>query len=211
MAAASTLSLEKKTLAELGADELLRFPGSLDEYWDLAVQPEYRVDYQNGEIIAGMSYESAIHSDLVSELMYMLRQIFSKEDYRFGNSNRPIAIPACGHAIFNPDGSVLNKGGAIYEYRPGMNAELEPILVFEVLSKTTRARDWGEKLVCYKKIPTVQHILYVDSEALEVHLFKRVEGAAQWLETIYTEREAVLELSDKAIPLAAIYEGTLEG
>lgn len=59
----------------------------------------------------------------------------SNPNFKIHNSNRPVCIPDCEHAVFNPDGSVVAQPAKLYEYRPGMNAELTPVLIFEVLSK----------------------------------------------------------------------------
>lgn len=57
-------------LAELGPG-LVRFPGSWDEYWKIIDVVEYRVEFQDNEIIA-MSYESDPRSRIVSTLQHIL-------------------------------------------------------------------------------------------------------------------------------------------
>ena len=139
-----------QALYDLAQGELVRFPASPEEYWELLEAAEYRADYYNHEIIAAMSCESEGHSALMSEVLHLLKKIFPKNNphFKVHNNNRPICIPNCDHAVFNPDGSVVAQPARLYEYRPGMNAELTPVLLFEVLSKSTRQYDYGEKLPC---------------------------------------------------------------
>ena len=75
------------------------------------------------------------------QLLFLLKTFFKGQKVKFGNSNRPVCILDCNQAIFNPDGSVFPTDGKKYEYQPGMSAELSPIVLFEVLSKSTRLKD----------------------------------------------------------------------
>ena len=185
----------------------LRYPASEAEYWSVAQEAEYRADYYRGEIIASISYESEDHAAIASRLNFYLQQIFFDfKAYRIGNSNRPVCIPTCGNAIFNPDGSVIQLPARFYEYQKGMRADLTPIVVFEVLSPSTRVRDLGEKLPCYKQIEGIEHILYVDGATVKVHHMQR-QGDNQWLETVYTEKEANFEINGKSIKIGDLYAG----
>lgn len=185
----------------------LRYPASEAEYWSVAQEAEYRADYYRGEIIASMSYESEDHAAIASRLNFYLQQIFFDfKAYRIGNSNRPVCIPTCGNAIFNPDGSVIQLPARFYEYQKGMRADLTPIVVFEVLSPSTRVRDLGEKLPCYKQIEGIEHILYVDGATVKVHHMQR-QGDNQWLETVYTEKEVHFEINGKPIKIGDLYAG----
>ena len=76
MAETTKFPKTNQELAELGGGEAVRFPGTEEEYWRLAEEAEYRVDFHNHEIIASMSYESDVHSDIVNEMMFHLQTIF---------------------------------------------------------------------------------------------------------------------------------------
>lgn len=147
-----------------GAAGPVYFPATFAEYWDLLEAAEYRVDYYDHQIIASMSYESDLHSHFAAELGFLLKSTFSDNArYRVYNSNRPVYIEDCpGSGVFNADGMIIALPPTLYEYRPGMNAEKAPLLLIEVLSDSTRNYDFGTKLPCYKKIHSLQHILYVE-------------------------------------------------
>jgi len=199
--------LTNQELFEIAQGETVRFPASRDEFWELLEEAEYRVDYFDHEIIASMSYESDKHSDLTTEMSHLLKKIFPKSNRRFKvhNSNRPLCIPGCNYAVFNPDGSVTAEPFEVYEYRPGMNAELCPVLLFEVLSLSTRARDFGEKLPCYKKIPSLHQIVFLEQHNMEVILFERLEGQNRWLETTLTQPDDIIAVHGQPISLREIY------
>ena len=184
----------------------MRFPATFAEYWDLLEAAEYRVDYFNQEIIASMSYESEDHSTLTTRISYLLQNLFlSNPNFKVHNSNRPICIPACEYAVFNPDGSVVAQPAELYEYRPGMNAEQTPVLLFEVLSKNTRSFDFGDKLPCYKQIPSLQQILFLEIQHPELILFERLEAPGQWLETSLRAPDDTFTVQGHTLTLREIY------
>lgn len=198
------------TNVELGAlanGAEMRFPATFDEFWDLLAEAEYNVEYFNQEIIASMSYETDVHTDLATQMSHLLKNIFRKNpDFRVRNGNRPVCIPVCGNAVFNPDGSVIAMPATYFEYRPGMNAELTPSLVFEVLSKNTRTHDLADKLPCYKKIPSLLQIIYIDSQRMEVTVWERQQDAGRWLETNMSSNDAYFSVNGQKITLKDIYE-----
>jgi Uma2 family endonuclease len=202
----AAMPLTNEELSKTDEPLPLRYPASEAEYWSLAQEAEYRADYYRGEIIASMSYESEDHAEIMNELMFHLKSIYRGSNVRFGNSDRPVCIPTCGNAIFNPDGSVIQLPARFYEYQKGMRADLTPIVVFEVLSPSTRVRDLGEKLPCYKQIEGIEHILYVEGATVKVHHMQR-QGDNQWLETVYTEKEAHFEINGKPIKIGDLYAG----
>ncbi len=205
MSTATTFPVTQLELAAISGGELLRFPISFAEYWDLLEKAEYRIDYYEHEAIA-MSYENEAHSEMVTEFSHLLKGIFPRTDlqYKVHNSNRPIYIQECDQVVFSPDGSVVTQPPVYFEYRPGMTAETTPFLVFEVLSKSTRKYDLGEKLPCYKKIPGLQYILYIDLERPSVTVYER-QGAHSWMDVEYTNLEAAFDIQGHTLRLQDIY------
>jgi len=200
------LPTTNQELLELGAREApVRFEASEAEYWALLQRAAYKAEYAKGEIVATMGYENALHSFIATRLSYLLQTIFSDLNaYRISNSNRPVCIEACDNAIFIPDGSVLQMPLDPYEFQPGMDAERTPLLLFEVLSPSTRIRDFGEKLPCYKQIPSLQHILYLETDNVKVfHSHRREDGL--WVEGIYTDKSDKIVLPYGTVTLGELY------
>ena len=210
MAVAAKFPLTYLELAEFGQGKaIVRFPATMEEYWELLAQAEYRADFYQNEIIA-MSYEPDVHSRITNWMSHLLILAFKgRKDLWHFNSNRPVCIPDCENAIFNPDGSVVLLPSKKFEYQPGMNAELTPMLLFEVLSESTRGRDYGEKLPCYQKIPSLQYILFIDTRRPEVTLWQRLEGPDKWLEETFREPDGQFALNQHPVTLREIYEGSL--
>lgn len=199
--------LTNEELAAMCDGAEVRFPATFEEFWELLGEAEYNVEYYNQEIIATMSYETDVHTDIATQVSHLLKNIYGgHKNFRVRNGNRPVCIPGCDHAVFNPDGSVIAIPAKYYEYRPGMNAELTPALIFEVLSKNTRTHDLADKLPCYKKIPSLRYILYIDSQRMELTLWERVAEKDKWLESNLNAPEDSFSLEGKTVSLREIYE-----
>ncbi len=207
MDVAQKFPLTNNDLAALGKGAEVRFPATFEEFWELLDEAEYKVEYYNQEIIASMRYETDVHADIATQMSHLLKSIFAEDNgYKVRNGNRPVCIPMCDHAVFNPDGSVITLPAKYYEYRPGMDAELTPAVIFEVLSKNTRTHDLADKLPCYKKIASLRQIIYIDSQRIEVTLWERVDGDEKWLETNLLALSDHFLVNGQAVSLRAIYE-----
>lgn len=179
--------------------------GSWDEYWKILEQGQYQAEFQNGEIILEMSYEPELHSKLANRLGYLLEIIYESADFEIFNSNRPVYIPAC-ETVFNPDTSVVQLPKELYTYQPGMTAELSAVLVAEVLSPSTRHRDFTEKLPCYKRIPTLRYILFIELSFPLVYLYQKDQAAEIWKHTFYDNLEDGFEINGHILLLKDIYK-----
>ncbi|MEQ1747419.1 MAG: Uma2 family endonuclease [Saprospiraceae bacterium] len=107
------------------------------------------------------------------------------------------------HAL-NADGMVVALPAEKFEYSPGMSAETSPILLVEVLSKSTRDYDFGIKLPCYKKIPALRQILFVEQSKPGVLAFER-NRPNQWTETELKNLDDVFLVNDRPVALREIY------
>lgn len=207
MTATGTFPITATERAELGSG-LVSFPATFDEFWQLLAAAEYRLEYQNGEIIT-MSYETDPHSILVSEMLRLLGNIFEDKRFAVHNPNRPIYIKTDDEGVvFNPDASVVLQPSELFEYQPGMTAVRNPILVVEVLSPNTRGRDFSKKLPAYKLIPSLRQIIYIEQEYPMVYLYER-NAAGKWQATLLEELESSLEIGGQRLDLRAIYRRLL--
>lgn len=86
----------------------------------------------------------------------------------------------------------------------------DPLVIVEVLSPSTWQYDSSRKLSDYRRIPSVQEILLIDSESVHCEVHRRLDQT-RWLSDILTEREErlVLESCGFDEPLAEIYAGVV--
>ncbi|AFY59411.1 Uma2 family endonuclease [Synechococcus sp. PCC 6312] len=97
-----------------------------------------------------------------------------------------------------------------WESQPGREDNLmNPVLIAEVLSKSTQAYDRDEKFDIYKAIPSLREYLLVDQYQLEVWQFIK-QPDHQWSETILNGLDATLALTiaNITIKLTDLYQKT---
>ena len=84
----------------------------------------------------------------------------------------------------------------------------KPSLLVEVLSPTTGGFDLTVKLAEYQDLPSLDFILFVDTESPTVHLYRR-DAARRWQDAVLKGLDAVVELENLkiSVPLRDIYEG----
>ncbi|GAB4194413.1 MAG: hypothetical protein OHK0057_33190 [Thermoflexibacter sp.] len=85
---------------------------------------------------------------------------------------------------------------------------LNPLGIFEVLSKSTKNIDKNEKLEEYKEIDSLQEYVIIDQYKPQVIVHKRI-NENRW-EQVYISSLAdsiYLESIELQLPLEAIYEG----
>ena len=85
----------------------------------------------------------------------------------------------------------------------------DPLVVVEVLSRSTIDTDRGEKLRFYKRLPTMRHIVLVYQDQMRAEHYRRAE--AGWdLESVTTpEDRLVLEAVRFEMSLKGAYFGVL--
>lgn len=200
------------------ADGFYRFPASIDDYWNLLAEAQYRVDYYDHHIIATMNYESDIHSRIATQFSVLLSMIYQNiPGFVIYNSNRPVYVEAYSEAgtgrsrsgtqagaVFNADGMVVPLPRNPHEYRPGLSAETTPILLIEVLSPSTRGYDLGTKLPAYKQIPSLQTILYVEQHKPEIIVMER-QAPNRWTETRLQTTSESFMIAGTPVTLEQIY------
>ncbi len=193
---------------EMEADEP-RFPGTLAEFADLLEVCEYPLEFQNGEIIA-MSIASDPHERIVANILFVLGLIFKGEQlYRRYGSNRHVFIPEVP-AAYSPDASVVQGRPDIIEYAKGKTANLNPWLLVEVMSGSTRGKDYAEKLPRYKKMPTVQYIVYLEQDFPLVTVFQRSAETGRWISMDYDSLEQSFIIEGREVLLSDIYENIFD-
>ena len=83
-----------------------------------------------------------------------------------------------------------------------------PALVVEVLSDSTRAFDFVGKLEDYKSVPTLRHVILVDTDAPKIIHWSRPQGGT-WSYRTVEGLGSVLEIADPDVelPLSTLYAG----
>ncbi len=176
-------------------------PYTLEEYILREEQSEYRNEYRDGEIEA-MAGESPKHSILCHNIHGLLFQAMGERDCTSLTSNMKVYIPK-KNKMYYPDVSVVCGEVEMALGRNDMIAN--PILLFEVLSKSTAKFDRGEKFEDYKTLESLQEYVLIDQFQYWVKVFYKEKG--YWKSKEYSDPEEFVYLTslDLKLPVKSLY------
>ncbi len=148
---------------------------SPEEYLALEIASETRNEYIHGEIVpmaGGMPNHNQIALNLAGSLNFLLR----RQPYRVFISDQRLWIAQPGISTY-PDVMVV-QGDLIYQ-EGRQDTITNPVLIIEVLSKSTGNYDQGEKFTFYRTIPTFQEYVLVDQYSHHVQQYAKT-GVKKW-------------------------------
>jgi Uma2 family endonuclease len=171
-----------------------------EEYLALEEKSKIKHEFMDGEIysMAGASRRHNLAtSNISTELNLRLRETGCEvyaSDFRVkirdGHNVYPDVAVACGEILTeNNDTTLLN-----------------PVVIFEVLSKSTEKRDRGEKAEDYFRLESLGEYVLVSQNRVRVEHFSR-QNNNEWTLKIYENIDDVVQLKSLRceIPLELIY------
>ncbi len=190
---------------ELG--EELRIPASFEEFLDLLEKCEYRIEYDDGEIISFMGYGTKNHEKIIIRLGQLLSNMLNIDLFSIYGSNLALHIPGYAPRYYNADCTVVKGEDEEVILKGNMTAISNPILIIEVLSMSNYDFDLGGKFKNYKKIPALQQVIYIDSTEMSVISFTRYNGDGDWLLKEFTDPKSKIPvLSEGHLILEDVYK-----
>jgi Uma2 family endonuclease len=174
-----------------------------EEYFALEERSETRHEYFEGEVFA-MAGGSVIHNLIKGNFIAGLRLGVRQRGCRYVDENVRLAVREDSFYTY-PDIMVSCDPADRHEAYTWRY----PVLIVEVLSPTTADYDRTTKFENYQKMPSLRHYLLVSQLAWTVEWFRRDE-AGQWIYTLLTGPNAMLEIPDLGLvlPLRELYEDT---
>lgn len=174
---------------------------TVEEYLDFDRQAEDRHEFEDGEVIA-MAGATRAHSiicgNIFGNLWNRLRnkncevhQTDLRTQVKTSRYYYPDVVVVCGERKFDEKRDIL----------------LNPTIVFEVLSKSTKVRDKGIKLQSYLKKDSIKECVLVEQDQIKIeHYFRNQEGV--WEQEVFEDLNQTLKLSsvDCKISITEIYE-----
>ncbi len=174
---------------------------SVDDY--LATE---KVAERKREYIAGRVYEmpggTNNHNLIANNITSLLHTALRGKKCRVFNSDTKIRIQTeLETRFYYSDGQVvceMNSGQETFQSKPA--------LVVEVLSRSTRRLDEGEKRDAYLKLPSLQMLILLEQETAFARVDRRQEST--FVAEEYAGMEAIISLPflETQLCLAEIYE-----
>ncbi|MEB3178690.1 MAG: Uma2 family endonuclease [Nostocaceae cyanobacterium] len=174
-----------------------------EEYLELEDKAEYKSEYRDGEIIpmtGGTTNQNKIAGNFYSNLKFALKgQSF---DVFIGDVR--LWIPRYRQYTY-PDVMII-QGEPVY-YGKGTTTVSNPIMIMEVLSKSTQDYDRGEKFKYYRSIPEFKEYILIDQYSFYLEQFSK-NPSGKWVLTEYELEDAVLAL--ESINLEVLFSDIYE-
>ncbi|MBD2597579.1 Uma2 family endonuclease [Nostoc spongiaeforme FACHB-130] len=163
---------------------------SPEEYLEFEVNSEEKHEYIDGQIIlmpGGTPNHNKLAGNLYAAILYAMKRL----PYEVYSSDQRIWIPQ-KHILTYPDVSVVKTP---LEYQEGRRDTLiNPVLIAEVLSKSTKSYDRDEKFAAYRTIPNFQEYILIDQYKIHVEHYYKTDNN-KWIFSEYEDANLLLNLS----------------
>ena len=176
---------------------------SYEQYLTSERTATYKSEFYRGELFA-MVGGSPQHNSIGVNLVVALRNRLRGTGCRPFNSDQRIRIPANGMATY-PDVSIVC--GDLQLDDQDRDAITNPVVLFEVLSKSTERYDRGKKFDLYRPLESFKEYILVAQNEAHVERFLRQDDGS-WVLNVIKGTDALLPLSSVncELPLSEIYE-----
>jgi len=159
-------------------------------------------EYWAGELFP-MAGGSSNHNRIAVSVCSALDTLLELGRCEVFNSDLKLWVEA--YDLFTyPDAMVVC--GPVHYWPDRTDTIMNPTVIIEVLSKSTRGLDQGEKFTWYRSLASLQDYLLIDQYRIHVDSYHKVANG-RWLLTEYTAEDDVvtLESINVEIPVRQIY------
>lgn len=176
---------------------------SPEEYLEIEVNSEERHEYIDGQIIP-MTGGTPNHNQIALNLGGALNFALKRQPYRVFVTDLRLWIPK-KRVYTYPDVMVVNSPLEFVEGRK--DTITNPLMIAEILSKSTKAYDRDEKFAAYRTIPSFGEYILIDQYTMHVEQYCKTDNN-KWIFSEYEDGDVMLSLASVSfqIVLADIYD-----
>ena len=173
-----------------------------EEYLEFEINSPERHEYINGEIIP-MTGGLPNHNLIIGNLYAALNFLLKREPYFVFVTDQRVWIPKQRIHTY-PDIMVVE--GALQLQTGRRDTITNPLLIVEVLSKSTQIYDQRKKFKFYRTIPSFQEYILIDQYSIHIEQYYKTESN-QWIFSEKDGEESILKFNKIPfeIVLADIY------
>ncbi|MTJ29346.1 Uma2 family endonuclease [Aphanizomenon sp. UHCC 0183] len=168
-----------------------------EEYLELEKKADYKNEYRDGEIIS-ITGGTTNHNKLALNLATSLNVALNDLGYDIYIGDVKLWIPRYREFIY-PDVMVI-EGQPVY-YSANTTIVTNPVLIVEVLSKSTKDYDRGDKFLYYRSIPEFKEYILIDQTKYYVMQYVKT-SENQWILTEYETEDAMINLPSINVELS---------
>ncbi len=166
-------------------------------YFELEAEAETKHEYHRGEIF-DMTGASARHNLIASNLITLLNNALGETDCFVFPGDIKVEVEPGEHYTY-PDVSIVCGEVAFAAGRDDVIAN--PVVIVEVLSRSTEDYDRGSKFKAYRKLASLRDYLLVDQYSVSVEHFS-TDGGGTWHLAEYEDRSDRLTIRSVAVELS---------
>lgn len=173
-----------------------------EEYLERERAAEFRSEYRNGEIVA-MSGASRWHNRIVTNLVSGLDRCLGDGPYNVYSND--LRLTTGSRQLFTYPDVIVTCGNE--QFIDNQFDTLEnPIVIIEVLSKSTQKYDRGEKFTYYKTLASLMDYLLVAQDEIRIEHWTQVPRAG-WSRSEVTDPTADIQLTsiEVSLPVHEVY------
>ncbi|MCB0637504.1 MAG: Uma2 family endonuclease [Lewinella sp.] len=177
---------------------------TIAEYLALEQEMDTRYEYHAGRVFAmagGTLEHGLITGNAFGEIRSLLRAEGS--DCKPINNDVKLHIESANKFLY-PD--VMVVCGDIERSDREASAVINPVLIIEVLSRSTESYDRGDKFFAYRQIDTLQEYVLVDQYQALVDVYQRQGQLWKITRTEGLSTSITLRSIGITLPLASLYE-----
>jgi Uma2 family endonuclease len=172
---------------------------SLESFLEWERLQEERYELIDG-LVRAMTGGTLDHNIIVQNLVVCLRHATREGPCRVFSENVKVIV----------DGAVMYPDVVVTCTPSNLKADFvsDPVLVIEVLSRSTHEIDRGRKWLAYQQIANLRQYVLVSQDEPRVEIYRRSDEGWSYIIVTGLEAAVTLEPGSTTIPLAVIYEKT---
>jgi Uma2 family endonuclease len=169
------------------------------EYLELEINSHERHEYINGEIIS-MTGGTPNHNKIALNFASILNFACKRKPLQVFINDQRLWIPNL--QIYTYPDIILVQG--TLQFQEGRKDTItNPLMITEVLSKSTRTYDKDQKFVAYKTLPSFSEYILIDQYTPHVEQYSKTEDG-KWLFCEYDGINANFSLTSIALTIELI-------
>jgi Uma2 family endonuclease len=174
---------------------------SIDEYLAMERRSQIKHEYFAGEIFA-MAGASYVHTTIVGNVSRELGNSLRESDCNVLSSDQRVRT---GSTLYTYPDVVLVCGKPEFDDQE-RDTLTNPVVIVEVLSRSTEGYDRGQKFLQYRSISSLREYVLVSQRQMLVEHYLRQPGG-QWVLTTYNSPEhlVVFPTVNVSIPISNLY------
>lgn len=170
---------------------------SVEEYLLLEESAAEKYEYFEGKVVA-MAGATKEHNQIVSNLIREVGAFLKGKDCDIFPSDFRVTTPSTEN-YFYPDATIVC--GDTQMQPDVFDTLLNPVVIFEVMSETTKANDRGYKFFSYQLIPSLKEYVLIDSMQYAVDVIRK-QADGSWTFEKFSSQNGSIRLQSINLTLS---------